>query len=238
MNNLVFRIGLLFFCIGLFFLIFCGYCARENILFNNVAKKTTGEVVQNTPSEYRSSNGTRSVVYYSAFKYKVDEKTFYLKSNVASYPPQFEIGEIVNILFDPSDPKNAKVDDVLDVWFTTAIFAILGVIFSSIGGGILGYRIFKAQRKAWLTTHGHPVQAKISEIYQKKNVIINGKSPWIIEAQWLSPEGKMYLFESDYFEFKPHDLISGTTELTVMIDPKNPKKYYMKLPDILIKAAA
>ena len=53
-------------------------------------------------------------------------------STVSSDPPRFFIGEKVNILYDPHDPKypvNAKIDSVFNIWGTAIFLSGLGSFF-------------------------------------------------------------------------------------------------------------
>lgn len=53
-------------------------------------------------------------------------------SALSTDPPRFFIGEKVNILYDPNDPKypvNAKIDSTMTVWGTAIFLSIMGSFF-------------------------------------------------------------------------------------------------------------
>ncbi|HNL38625.1 MAG TPA: DUF3592 domain-containing protein [Saprospiraceae bacterium] len=149
-------------------------------------------------------------------------------SKVATSPPAYRIGETVTIWYDPKQPGRATADG-FDRWFLPALFGGFFLIFGGIGWGGIGWQVVKKQRREWLRTNGTPVQASLIEASRNEGVKLNGVSPFVIRCQWQDPlSKKVFTFESDPVWFDPTDYISGPA-LTVLIDPRNPKNYFIDL---------
>ena len=55
---------------------------------------------------------------------------FTVRSNVSGH---FEEGQNIEILYDPQDPENAKIDKLSHTWLIPIVVTFLGVFFSFIG---------------------------------------------------------------------------------------------------------
>ena len=92
-------------------------------------KKTAVEA-QGTVSELKegSSGGANShTVYYPIIRFADKaglEHTLY--SSSGSYPPAYEVGERVSVLYDPANPKEAKVNSFTSLWLWPLILGIMG----------------------------------------------------------------------------------------------------------------
>jgi hypothetical protein len=241
MNKFFVLFGLCFFLVGsCFFVIGVGsyYTTKD---FIDKSQETKGKVIENSPVRTRdTSNGTvRYVILYeSKVEYKVGNEAFLINSNVLSNPPEFSIGDEISVFYDPKTPQKGMINSDSELWFLSIIFASMGFIFAAIGAGFLVYQIINARNKKWLISNGRPVLAKVIGVHYKTNIKFNGRSPWVIEAQWLSPMGQMFVFNSEYLWFDPTELLQGRLEIDVLINPNKPKMHFMKLPDEIIRAAA
>ncbi len=149
-------------------------------------------------------------------------------TGVATSPPAYDIGEAVTIWYDPKQPKRAQVDG-FDRWFLPALFGGFFLVFGGIGWGGIIWQLLKKKRREWLRTNGTPVQAALLEVGRNYSLKVNGVSPFVIRCQWQDPlSKKVFSFESDPVWYDPSDYVKGPT-LTVLIDPRNPKHYFMDL---------
>ena len=74
---------------------------------------------------------------------------------------------------------------------------------------------------------GTPIKAKYESVEINRSLKVNGKRPYKIHAQWLNPEtDEVHIFDSDNIWFDPTDYITDD-EITVLIDKKNPKRYFV-----------
>jgi hypothetical protein len=57
--------------------------------------------------------------------------------SVGSSPPAFDIGEAVAVLYDRSDPRDARIDSFFQLWFAPLILGFLRLVFTAVGGGAI-----------------------------------------------------------------------------------------------------
>lgn len=98
-----------------------------------------------TALEYsRSRKGGGS--YYPVVEFQTSEgKTVSFRSDVGSKPASYDVGEQVEVLYNPQYPTEAKLTGFWSLWRLAAIFAGLGSIFMAIGIGTM--MIFIRQRR-------------------------------------------------------------------------------------------
>ncbi len=61
----------------------------------------------------------------------------------ASYPPAYEVGEQVEIRYDPTNPNTAQIDSLFERW----IFPIIIIPAMIIGAAILNFFMIRAWRR-------------------------------------------------------------------------------------------
>jgi hypothetical protein len=185
--------------------------------------------VQGTVIELVANRSDNSTTYTPvvAFKTKKGEEITYT-SSVSSNPPSYSEGETVEILYDPADPKDASINGFASLWIGCLILGILGTIFFLIGFLMILFAKLKEKKKEYLKDNGKRILTKFDHV-QLSNFKVNGRSPFLIYSQWLNTNtNELHLFKSEDIWFDPTDYI-GTEPIKVMIDPANPKKYYMDI---------
>ena len=77
--------------------------------------------------------------YYPVFEFTVDDgKTRRVESSVGSWPKPYEVGERVEVRYDPGHPLNARIDaGFIDRWLGQLIAGFLGAILTAISSGLL-----------------------------------------------------------------------------------------------------
>jgi hypothetical protein len=99
--------------------------------------------------------------------------------------------------------------------------------FVASGAGSMAVRRARAARRTRLKRDGRRVDSEFQSIRVNTQVAMNGVNPWRIVVQWKNPaSGDVHRFESEDIWFDPSAHIPSTL-LTVYLDPKNPKKYYV-----------
>ena len=200
------------------------YLYQDKQEFLKRAHTVQGTVVDLIPK--RSDNSTTYAPVVS-FKTKKGEEITYT-SSVSSNPPSYNEGETVEILYDPSDPKDASINGFASLWLGPLILGIFGTVFFLIGFFIILFHKLKQKKKVYLLSNGKRISTKFDHI-ELSNYKVNGRSPFLIYSQWLNTNtNELHLFKSDDIWFDPTDFI-GTEPIKVMIDPVNPKKYYMDI---------
>lgn len=207
-------IGLPFMLIGIWF----GYDLYQ---FSKTALRTEGEVVDMV----RNAKGsTAPVVVFRAR----DGQTYEVMGDVFSSPPSYSIGETATIKYQPANPNNARIID-WTIWLFPGIFGTLGTIFTALGFGGLIYHWRKQKMARVLLQNGQKIWAKIEQIAPDPSFRVNGRSPYVIWAQWQNPKDlKVYQFQSDHLWYNPTSFLNEKT-IPIYINPENPQDYHMDL---------
>jgi hypothetical protein len=188
------------------------------------ALKAEGQVIDFEAN--RSSDS--STTYAPVIKFVAsDDKEYQFVSSVSSNPPSYDVGEVVEILYQESDPNDAQVNGFFSLHLGELILGILGSVFLSIGGGILLYGFLGNKKREYLIANGVSINAKFQDVTLNKSITVNGRHPFVIICQWLNPAtNELHEFESDNIWFDPTDFIKADT-INVLIEQNNPKKYWM-----------
>lgn len=123
----------IFLFIGIMFTIVSAVFLGVN---NERKEKCTGQteaVVIRMVRESSSSGGG----YAPVFSFTVSGKEYVVKENFYSNPPKYSEGDIVDIRYDPDDPRNIYSDETDVFGLITKIFGGIGIGFTAIGAVIL-----------------------------------------------------------------------------------------------------
>jgi hypothetical protein len=137
------------------------------------------------------------------------------------------IGRQVNVRYLPGQSGDAKMaDSFSDIWGPT-LFCVLAGVFGLILGGPffwLGIRDELNEKRA--LSYSMEITVPIKSVFQNTSLTVNGRSPFRIEAHWLNPDTqKIHILKSKNLWFDPSEFLQDT--ITVKMDPRNPKKYWM-----------
>jgi hypothetical protein len=196
-----------------------GYWTSRVADFERRAACAEGTVVELV----RSGSGNTYSPRVRYRTYSGAERTY--QSSVSSSPPRFAVGDRVDVLFDPGNPADVRIRSFLDLWFGPTLLGGLGSIFGAIGAGMLLVRWASGRRAAELRLRGRRVLAKLQSIERNTSLAVNGAHPWRIVCQWIDPAtGMLHLFKSENLWFDPTPHVHAG-ELTVFVDPRNPRRY-------------
>jgi hypothetical protein len=137
----------LFLAMGLGFLAFGIRDGLRTRAFIARAERTTGTVI--------SGRSTPVVRFETA-----DGVSHTFRGRVSSNPPAFDVGEQVEVLYDPADPGDARLRGPMQLWFGFAVVSLLGAIFALIGCGQLTVRALGARARARLRRGAPPRPAR------------------------------------------------------------------------------
>lgn len=128
---------------NLFLAAFClwgVYAAYTSWTLQNEGVTTTGTVVRfNEQSDAEGGCCT----YVPVIDFKVNDQIYTFEGDNASYPPAYEVGEQVNILYDPTNPNTAQIDSLFERWAFPVII-IPAMIFTA---AILNFFMIRAWRR-------------------------------------------------------------------------------------------
>jgi hypothetical protein len=225
MEKTIALVGWIFLPIGLGMLAGGGYAASRTAAFLGTAASADGTVVDLAGGypkvEFALESG--------------EMRTF--TSHVSSDPPAYDLGERVTVLYDPGDRGDVRIQGTFSLWGVPIILGGMGAVFAGIGGGILVVPAVRRRREAELRRRGRRVQARFQSVEQNTSLEVNGRHPWRIYCQWQDPAtGLLHVFKSANLWFDPTRYVQ-VQELTVYVDPANPKRYAVDV-DFLPKLAA
>lgn len=225
------KIFAVFGIIGCLLLMVAVFLIIKQSAFVNHSQKTTGTVIGNAVSYSNDSNGNSSR-YYHAVVVFADQSGQAIKfqSTLGSGSPSYQVGETVEVLYDPDKPNDAEINSFISIWLGAIIVSILGVIFSLVGFIYLIVVRKKSKLKRELLNHGRRIEATLSSVELNTLIRMNGRSPYVICSQWvdkLKPD-ELYIFKSDNIWFNPEPYIKKET-ISVFIDEKNPHRYYVDI---------
>jgi len=125
--------GMIVFC-GLFILIALIFAGLA-LAFVKSSQSASGEIVafvKNSDQKHNSTTFAPVFVFQDAngVSHKIYSSTF-------SYPPMGSVGDKINILYNPSNPKSAKEDSFFSLWGFPAISGVLSFIWLMISLSIV-----------------------------------------------------------------------------------------------------
>src|SRR5215207_1875918 len=132
---------------NLFFAAFClwgVYAGYTSWRLQNEGMTTTGTVVR--LEESNSSEGG-CCVYSPVIEFNADGQTHSFEGGNASDPPAYEVGEVVNVIYDPVDPGTAQINKWTERW----LFPILIIPAMIVTAVILNFFMIRA----WM--RGEPI---------------------------------------------------------------------------------
>jgi hypothetical protein len=118
-----FGMAYMFFCVAFIFLAW-------QLLFLQTAQKTKGIVIEmDRQPKIRSHDQFAPIIEFETeSKEKIN-----LHTKVYDYPPNFKKGDEVIVFYRASNPQNAKIQHFRHLWFWTAIWAGIGLLFLIVG---------------------------------------------------------------------------------------------------------
>jgi len=207
-----------FIAVGLFIIGFGIFSyLRSNLILEN-GVHTIGKVTQ----VFRDIHAKRPDYYFPIIDFQNEEKKNYsFKSDVGyTSPGEYQVGQTVSIIYNPSNPTEAKIDSFIGIWWSTILPILIGFIFSSLGVAIY----FEARKKYNLTEFLSKNGIKIkANVYSVNEIASSTSKKCVINAKF-DQNGKKYLFSSDILNIDP-DKIKDLKEIEVLADPSNYTRY-------------
>ncbi|MFN4147700.1 MAG: DUF3592 domain-containing protein [Runella sp.] len=209
----------IFILLGLIFLVIAWFIYQNQREFLTTAKTAEGVVKQLMFSSSRKSRGT----YHPLVEFQTpDGQIHSFRSETGSNPAAYEVGERVEVKYDPRNPSQAKLNSFWDLWGLLAVLAGFGMIFFMVG---VGSALGNLQEKK-----------RIDKLKNSRNFIylparveysdIKGSKGFYLVCDYLHPaDEKIYLIKSDLFYFDPTPYLKE--RVMVWIDPENPKNHYV-----------
>jgi hypothetical protein len=124
-------VGALLFVIGVFLFI-------RTRAFVSSSQEVKGTVIRMLSSS-GSEGGT---VYAPVFKFTtIQGQVIEMEEKVYSNPPGFSVGEVVDMLYDPKNPSNARAKKWSSLYFVPLLLTGMGAVFGGIGVVVLVVKV-------------------------------------------------------------------------------------------------
>ena len=205
-----------FAAIGLLVTAFAFHSAWREIAFLARAAPVAGRILP-----YRGSADAPAFVYeYPAGTYREG----HAKNSSTSYRT-LAPGEPIGVYVDPADPERAEMRHFLEQWMEPVLVGGLGLLFASIGIGLIAYSRRKAKWKAYLLQRGIKIKAAITGVGIDGSISVNDVSPAVVEASALV-DGKVYLYRSEHLWYDPTPYLDRE-DVDVYYQEGNPARYHM-----------
>ncbi len=215
-DRTVARIGWLLLVVGIGLLGGAAYVASRTAAFLRSAEQVEGTVVALVGSD----------TYAPRVEYRLpsgETRTF--TSGVRTSPPAYDVGERVTVSYDPQRPGAVRLHGTFSLWGFPIFLGGFGLVLGGAGGVMLAVRAARRRREAALRLHGRRVQARFQAVERNASLTVNGVHPWRIVCQWQDPTtGLLHVFKSRNLWFDPTSYVRAQ-ELTVFVDPRNPRRY-------------
>ncbi len=78
------------------------------------------------------STGGRRTMYRAIFTFDVEGKTHTVTDPSGSRPPSHNVGDRVDVVYDPGRPDEARVNSFMTRWIVPLILTGMGLIFTSV----------------------------------------------------------------------------------------------------------
>ena len=131
-------VGIVFSLVGFLLMVIGVFILVRTRMFISTSQEVKGTVTHLIASS-GSEGGT---VYAPVFKFTtIQGQVIEVEEKVASNPPQFSQGQVVDILYDPENPSRARVKKWFNLYFVPLLLGGMGIIFGAIGVGLLIFKI-------------------------------------------------------------------------------------------------
>lgn len=195
-----------------------------NLVRNGI--ETTGIVIEQSVS---NSSDDRSI-YHPIIRFNTeDNREITFRSPEGNSRSRFHIGESINVIYLPSDPQRATINNFLGLYGAGVILGVFGLVFALTGLIPLYFIKRRSTRNQRLKRDGMPINVKISEIIINNNIRVNHRSPYQIIADYHDTlNNRLIRYKSGYIFFDPTPYINKEL-VTVYVDKRNPKIYYLDI---------
>jgi hypothetical protein len=137
-TTLLFLIPALFGFLGVCLLtpaLWFGYQSWE---FLRIAESAPGAVAALDWSDDSDTSGARPIV-----EFEIRGEPYRISGSAWSYPPAYAVGDHVQVLYPPEQPRAARIYSWFDFWFLPVLLGGIGLVFGLVGLGV-GYAIWRS----------------------------------------------------------------------------------------------
>jgi hypothetical protein len=131
-------------------LLFTGFCLwGVYMMYASVQLQSKGVVTEGIVVEMDASTTDGSTTYAPIIEFQVNGQTYSFKGGISSNPPQYSVGDRVEVRYDPDNPKTAQINKSSERWLVPLIL-IPAMIFSAL---IVNFFLIRAWRRGESIDH-------------------------------------------------------------------------------------
>jgi hypothetical protein len=127
-------VGGIFSIVGLILIGLASWFGYRSYHFIERADTVPG-IVKEFRTELRRDKDDNSTytLYSPVFGYHYNGKDYTHQSPYGSSQPGYQVGDQVQLLIDPGNPKEPQEDSFMDNWFLPMLLGSLGLVFAGVG---------------------------------------------------------------------------------------------------------
>lgn len=205
-----------------------GIAVFRSLRVNPAWTRTSGRVIALVDIVMGKNEPVRQ--YAPVVEYIVNDRVYQVNGSVYSskMPP---VGEARDVVYDPADPLQAKVDEGTSGWAFPALFAGLGVA-AFVMLIVTGIRAIKRGREITeLQMRGHRIKGLLARI--EGSIQINKQDTYRAIVTATGPDGIAREYHSDRIigvaPLQMRNLEVDPVPVDVLVDPANAKSYYVDI---------
>lgn len=134
-------------CLTIFFnLFFAGFCLwGAYAAYTSWQLQTNGVITPGTVVRLNEQSDAEGgcCTYVPVIDFKVNDQIYTFEGDNASDPPAYDVGEQVNVRYDPTNPNKAQIDSFFERW----IFPIIIIPAMIIAAAVLNFFMLRSWRR-------------------------------------------------------------------------------------------
>jgi hypothetical protein len=172
---------------------------------------------------------------YPVVSFEVDGRRLEIKGQIGSKPAAHAVKDTVIVFYQPDDPEHALIGTFRELYLLATILGGVGALLLGIGGGFLWVPGWLRRKRERIIAEGISAQAKVVAIFIDRSLRVNGRSPWVIEAEFQDPiTGETIRCKSHYLWESPDGQYRVGGPVTVFYLPDRPKKCAFQLDKLAV----
>ena len=127
-------LGIVFSLVGALLALIGVFLFIRTRIFIGKAQGAKGTVTQMVYSHSSEGGGGYAPVYQ--FK-TLDGQTIVIQDSLSSNPPQFQVGQKIDVLYESANPQKARINKWMNLYFAPVLLGGMGLIFGGVGLAIV-----------------------------------------------------------------------------------------------------
>ena len=151
----------------------------------------------------------------------------------ASTPPAFDVGERVQVRYDPAAPASARIDSPVSLWLLPSLFGGLSASFGTVAIILIVLYTGHVRARAELVAHGLRHQGRVVTV--ERQYFTKGGDKRALRAVTVDAvdpaTGTTRRFTRKGFRASDVDHLQPGDPMTVIVDTRDPENFALDLPE-------